>query len=68
MSALRQPRLLELRCGQCPVCPHTVCVDRGGSNLNEGAEIMMHRQFRSGDEILHQLDKKAYLPRLDPVW
>jgi CRP/FNR family transcriptional regulator len=46
--------LRDLRCNQCPVRNHAICAALGGSNLNELADIMIHRHFHSGDEIFHQ--------------
>ena len=45
---------LDLRCTQCPVRHHAVCSALDGSHLHELSDIMAHRHFSAGDEILHQ--------------
>jgi len=54
VSVLKSSVLLDLRCKQCPVHHHAVCAALCGSDLNELADIMIHRHFRSGEEILHR--------------
>ena len=54
VSSLKPIVLLDLRCKQCPVRHHAVCEALGGSDLNELADIMIHRHFRPSDEIFHQ--------------
>lgn len=54
VSALKPIVSLDLRCKQCPVHHHAVCAALGGSNLNELADIMIHRHLRPGDNIFHQ--------------
>ena len=44
----------DLRCTQCPVRHHAVCSVLDGSHLHELSDIMTHRHFSAGDEILHQ--------------
>ena len=54
MSRLEPVVQLDLRCAQCPVRHHTVCSTLHGSELHELSDIMTHRHFSAGDEILHQ--------------
>jgi len=46
--------VFDLRCTQCPVRHHAVCSALDGSHLHELSDIMTHRHFSAGDEILHQ--------------
>ena len=54
MSRLEPVVQFDLRCTQCPVRHHTICSALDGSHLHELSDIMAHRHFSAGDEILHQ--------------
>ena len=54
MSRLEPVVQFDLRCTQCPVRHHAVCSVLDGSHLHELSDIMIHRLFSAGDEILHQ--------------
>ena len=45
---------LDLRCANCPARHHAVCSALDSAHSRELSEIMSHRHFSSGDEILHQ--------------
>lgn len=45
---------LDLRCAQCPVRHHAICGALDTPHIHELADIMSHRHFCAGDEILHQ--------------
>ena len=54
MPGLEPVVQFDLRCTQCPVRHHAVCSALDGSHLHELSDIMAHRHFSAGDEILHQ--------------
>lgn len=45
---------LGLRCAQCPVRHHAICSALDTPHIHELTDIMSHRHFQAGDEILHQ--------------
>ncbi len=45
---------LDLRCANCPVRHHAVCSALDTPHLHELTDIMTHRHFCAGDEVLHQ--------------
>lgn len=45
---------LDLRCAQCPVRHHAICSALDTPHIHELTDIMTHRHFCAGDEILHQ--------------
>lgn len=45
---------LDLRCAQCPVRHHAICSAIDSPHLHELTDIMTHRHFVPGEEILHQ--------------
>ncbi len=54
MSGLVPVVETDLRCARCPVRHHAVCSTLHGAHLHELSDIMAHRHFSAGDEILHQ--------------
>ena len=44
----------EMQCKMCPVRHFAVCHALGGSHLHELSDIMIHRHFKAGAEIIHQ--------------
>jgi CRP/FNR family transcriptional regulator len=54
MPGLEPVVQFDLRCTQCPVRHHAVCSALDGSHLHELSDIMAHRHFSAGDEILNQ--------------
>lgn len=54
MSGLVPVFETDLRCARCPVRHHAVCSTLPGPHLHELSDIMAHRHFSAGDEILHQ--------------
>jgi CRP/FNR family transcriptional regulator len=54
MPGLEPVVQFDLRCTQCPVRHHAVCSALDGSHLHELSDIMTHRYFSAGDEMLHQ--------------
>lgn len=54
MPRLESAVQFDLRCVQCPVRHHAVCSALDVSHLHELSDIMAHRHFSVGDEILAQ--------------
>lgn len=49
-------RLPNLRCDGCPVRSQGICCALTDEHLDELSNIMVHREFTAGSEILHQED------------
>lgn len=45
---------LDLRCANCPVRHHAICSALDTPHIHELTDIMTHRHFCAGDEVLHQ--------------
>lgn len=45
---------LDLRCTNCPVRHHAICSALDTPHIHELTDIMTHRHFCAGDEVLHQ--------------
>ena len=45
---------LDLRCAKCPVRHHAICSALDTPHIHELTDIMTHRHFCAGDEVLHQ--------------
>ena len=45
---------LDLRCAQCPVRDYAICSALDTPQIHELTDIMTHRHFPAGEEILHQ--------------
>ena len=45
---------LDLRCANCPVRHYAICSALDTPHIHELTDIMTHRHFEAGDEILHQ--------------
>lgn len=56
MSASEPVVRPDLRCENCPVRHHAICRALDGSHLHELSDIMIHRRFKAGAEIVHQDD------------
>lgn len=54
MTELVPEPYLDLRCAKCPVRHHAICSALDTTHTHELADIMTHRHFCAGDEILHQ--------------
>lgn len=54
MAELVPQMHLGLRCAQCPVRHHAICSALDTPHIHELTDIMTHRHFLAGDEILHQ--------------
>ena len=51
---------LDLRCEHCPVSHHAVCRALDGSHLHELSDIMEHRHYEAGAQIVHQDDTSPF--------
>jgi len=54
VAALSSELQLDLRCSHCPVQHSAICHALETSHLHELTDIMTHRHFSAGHEILHQ--------------
>ena len=54
LKNLAELAYVDLRCSHCPVQHHAICGALDTSQMHELTDIMTHRHYSVGDEILHQ--------------